>query len=721
MSFLEPLFLLGLLAGGVPLLVHLINRQKAVRRPFPALKLLQKSNQKVARSIKVRQWILLLLRVLAVVFLALALAKPYVLSSRGITAEERMPTAVVFVVDTGFSMAHGDWWPRAKRSLDEQIGRLRPWDEVAVVSTTSSQAVLARLTSDHAEARRAVANLTTAQRPGEIDRGLMAAADILSTSQLPNRRIVVISDFSRGSLADGTQPELALGYAIEQVSVRQRGEDSVTNLAMIGVEYEQEGTPQERTWKIDASVRNLSEHDASQVELRLKVGGQLVATDVVDVAAGKSVTSTFRHRIEAAGAQKCVVEIVGADALAEDDTWHFTIHPRERVRALLVNGQPSTIAQDDELFFLMRALSPGPSSESPIVPTVTTVDGLENRELAGFDVVVLANVARLAPASLPRLAKFVEDGGGLFITLGEQADPAIYNQQFGELLPRPLRGLKQLAERSDPDAPVKTTRFGHARRDHPVFRVFSLPGGGSIQSVQVFSYMLLEPSPADEQSSVLLSYQDNAPALLERRVGQGRVVMMTTSVDREWTDFPIRTAYLPLMRRTMMYLARRSASRGEAKHIVGGRVRLEVAGLVHERVIAHTPSGGRLVLEPVEGEVAFVAEEAGFYEFWADDDESGAERNRIDQLTLGVNVDVRGSDLRPLPANALEPWISAEAHAAAASAQPHANQRRVNLWSKFLFLITLVLLAETILGTRRSVLAKIGRRLLFRPEPGAEA
>lgn len=725
MSFLEPLFLLGLLAGAVPIIVHLINRQKAVRRPFPALKLLQQSNQKIARSIKIRQWVLLALRVLAIVFLAIALAKPYVLSSRGITAEERMPTAVVFVVESGATMHYGDWWPRAQRALNEQIGKLRPWDEIALVTTTSSDALIPRLTTEHAEARREIEKVSPAHKAGALDQGLKMAVDILASSQLPNQRIVVISDFSQGTLAENARPDSAVGYAIERVSVRGRGEEQVKNLAVVGVEYEQEGSAQERTWKIEAAVRNFSDEDAARVQLNLRIGDAVVATELVDVPAGKTVTSTFRHRIETAGAQKSVVEIVDADRYALDNTWYFTIHPREQVRALLVNGEPSSVAQNDELFFLMRALSPGRGVESPVLPTVTTVDGLDNRELENFDVVVLANVARMSQSSVAKLTDFVEGGGGLFIGLGSQVDPAIYNQQLGALLPRPLRGLKLLAERNDPDAPVKTTRFGNSQRQHPIFRVFSLPGGTSIQSVQAFSYMLLDPSPADEQSAVLLSFQDNAPALLERQVGQGRVVLLTTSLDLDWTDFPIRTAYLPMMHRSMMYLARRSASRGLVQRVVGQPARLEVAGLVQERAIVRTPDdsepSNRLVLEPVEGEVSFVPQYVGFYEVWADSDAEDVQRNHLEQLMLSVNLDARSSDLRLLPDNVLDAWMqggagvqTADGLVASGANAPPAGQRRVNLWSKFLFLITLILLAETILGTRRSVLLRLGRLVGWR-------
>jgi hypothetical protein len=721
-NFLQPLFLLGLLAVAVPIVIHLINRQKAVRRPFPALKLLESSRQREAKSLKVRQWLLLALRIAAVALLALALAKPYVLSSRGLTTEERLPSAVVFVLDDGFAMNYGDWWPQARRQLEREISELRPWDEATVLTTTEPSPAV-RMTSDHSQLRRAIGQREVTPRAGDLLQALQSASELLSASQLPNRRIVVVSPFTEGVLPGRRERELQIPHPVELLPIGQR--DERHNLAITRVEYVQEGSPQERTWRFDVTVHNLGGKAADAVPVELVIGEQVVATALVGVDARSSVIHSFRHRIETAGLQPAMARLVDADPLATDDAYHFTIHPREHVRALLVNGKPSSIPYDDELFFLLRALRPGAQSESPIIPTVTTIDGLETRDLNGFDVVHLANVGRISPQAGAKLREYVESGGGLFITLGDQVDVENYNTQLGELLPRRLRSLKQLAMRDDPDAPVKVTRLGHANRQHPVFRVFGLPGGTSLQSVQVFSYMLLEPAPASDETRQLLAFQDSGPALLERTVGQGRVLLWTTTIDREWTDFPVRTAYLPLTRRKFMYLARRSASQSTAQHIVGQPVRLDVAGLVRERAIIRAPSGARLVLDPIDGEVLFTALEAGVHEVYADSDEgseSARATHRLDGLAFSANVDSRASRLDMLDLTAFEASLTPDSDAQARAAlYGDGDQRRVNLWSKILFIITLILLAETMIGTRRSVLQRLGRRLLFRKDPPVEA
>ncbi len=708
MNFLQPLFLAGLLAIAVPLFIHLINRRKAVTRQFPALRLLKESNERVARSVKVRQWILLALRMLAIAVLALALAKPYLLSTRGITAEERLPTAVVLIVENGFAMDHDDWWPRAQREARDQIGGLRPFDEVALLTTASPPGSAARLTSDHGAARRAVDGLSRRYEIGDLPAALTRAADLLSGSQLPNRRIVIVGSGTTSPLAN-QRPDLELRHPVEYVSVR-RGADNATtpNTAVVAVDSRQYGSAADGNWEFNAVIRNFGDDDRDGLRVQLRVDDHVVAGGTVDVPAGQHATYSFQHRVEGDEPLPAAVELVDSGDLSVDDTWHFLIRPRRQVRALLINGSPSSNPLNDELFFLTRALSSAEAGS--ITSTVTTVDGLSRRTLEDFDVVVMANVPRLSRDDAARLYSFVEDGGGLLVTMGDEVDTEAYNRHFSELLPRPLRGMKLLAERDDPDAPIKTTRLGQPQRQHPVFQVFGLPGGASLQSVSVYSYMLLDPAPSDRESRILLAYQDNAPALLERSVGQGRVLLFTTSIDRDWSDFPIRTAYLPTVQRSLLYLARRATSGTDDVHTLGEPLRLEVGELARERAILHGPDGDRLVEEITDGVATFHPTRPGVYRFFADRDDH--ERHRIDNLDLTVNVDRTGSLLATFPLAELDRWQRDKEGTLLVEGDT-TQERRVNLWSYLLFLVTLALLAETVLGSRRSVLVRTFDRIAF--------
>ncbi|TXC74677.1 hypothetical protein FRC91_16325 [Bradymonadales bacterium TMQ1] len=706
MNFVQPLFLAGLLAAALPILIHLFNRRKAVTRPFPALRLLKESNERTARSVKVRQRVLLALRVLAIAALAIALAKPFVLSQSGLTAEERMPTAVAIVVEDGLAMGHGDWMEDATARADTLIEDLRPWDQVALLRS-SGPGESERLTEDHSEVARQLRDVRASTSPGDLGEAITRASTLLASSQLPNRRLIVVGALTEGSF-ETAPADLEIAHPLEILSVRENPERPTPNLAITAVSYQQQSSARESAWTITATIANFSDEDVDAVQAQLKVGDSVVGGQRVSVAAGQESNVEFVHRLSDPTLTAAQVDLVDADPLEGDNTWHFFIRPREQVRALLINGSPSNIPYDDELFFLTRALRPGVASESAISPTTGAPDRLERDDLSTFDVVVLANVSRLSADQATRLKAFVEQGGGLLIAMGDQVDPEAYNNQLGELLPRPLRGLKRLAERDDPDAPVKITRLGPARRQHPIFRVFNLPGGGAMQSVQVYSYMLLNPAPSGQQTTLALSFQDNAPALLERQVGQGRVFLWTTSLDRDWTDFPVRTAYLPVVRRALSHLARRAGSSSDTQRVVGKDFEVEVGDLVNERAIVTGPDASRQVVEPVDGMVTLSAETPGPHLFFADEESEGG---LIAGLSFAANLDRRASRLTPLAPGVIEGWQLDEEGRPIAESAP-GQQRRVNLWSGLLFFVTMALLLESVLGARRSVLVQVGRRLL---------
>lgn len=738
MEFVQPLFLLGALAGALPVVIHLYNRRRGVVREFPAMALLMESHERTARAAKVRQWVLLALRALVLVVLALALAKPFVFSSSGATVGDRLPTAVAFVIDTSASMQHGKWWSRVDARMAEELGRLRPWDEVVVLDAADPLGPLPRFTSDHARAREAVAALKPRPTGLSLPDALSRATERLHTTTLPHRKIILISDMAVGGFPEQAPQGVALPYPTEVVTTRApRGEDAPANLAVADVTMTQEGSARDQMWRIDVSVRNTSAQEAKDVEVRLVLDGQTIgAGKIASIGPRADVQHVFRHKHQRGGALPARVELVAPDAYPLDDTFHFTFRARDRVRALLVNGEPKSIAYDDELFFLTRALSPGARAEQTIAQTVVSADGLGAQDLSRFDVVILANLPRVSPVDARKLKAYVEGGGGLLIAMGDQVDVNTYNAQLADLLPKPLRGLKRLAELDDPDAPVKITHPGAAHHEHPIFRAFSTPGGGALQRANIYSYMLLEPS-APEASQVLLSFKDNAPALIERPVGQGRVLLWTSTVDREWTDLPIRTAYLPFVQRAAMYLARRTTTRGQSQPIVGRPHRMEVSGLARERVIVrgplHLDTPGRHVLEPEDGAVTFTPDAPGAYEVWADTDAPpadttkpatatkppstpapSADRNRLITLAFSANVDRQESRLAALPAAALTPWQPAPTGDATGDTQAraHTPERRTNLWPKLLFLITILLLLETLTGTRQHIYAR-----LLRPHP----
>ncbi len=722
MHFLNPLFLVGLLAASLPIIIHLINRQKAVRRRFPAMEFLRRSQQKLARRLKVRHLLLLALRVLALLLVALGLARPYLVSDAGVEAGDRLPRGVVFVVDDSASMAWDDGaaWREAVGRVGEEVGRLRAWDRVSLVYGSAWPAgaplgediPLPQLVDDHGEVLEALEGHAPTMQGTDLGTALRSASAMLATSDLPAREIVLVTDRQRSGLDLEALAKVPLEVPVRVLDVG--GEEARSNLAVVGASYQQRSTGAKPEFEVVATVQSFGAEAASGVEVQLVVDGVQVASGLVDVPAGGKASKVFTTQLERRGVHRAEFRLAeGTDRLLADNVYAFPIHLAAKVRALIVNGDRRTVAYQDEVFYLERALQPGPRSSSAVVFDTVGVDGLEGKALSDYDVVVLANAEKVPRASVTELRAFVEGGGGLLLTVGDQVKPEGWNPLFGELLPRQLRSTKVLAGQDDPDAPIKLVRLGSPDRTHPVFRVFDLPGGESLGSVRVYSYMLLDPNPVDA-TQIVLSYSDGAPALLERPLGEGRVALLTTTLDRDWTDLPIRTAFLPMMQRYLRYLARRGTSAGEVSPYVASRVSLEVPADKRARVEVRDPDGGRIVLAPESTDpnapLTFVPRRAGAYSVWAAPRSGDGAPVELEELAFAVNLDPAESDLTPLPLEELTPLLSPQREGGEAPVLD-TPERRLGLWSLLLFLVTLALLGETVLGTRRSVLLKVWGRV----------
>jgi hypothetical protein len=710
---LNPLLLLGLLAVAVPIAVHLINRRKAARHRFPAIRLLLESDERIARAMKLKQWLLLAARVLLFVLLPLAFAQPYLLRdtvASGISGD-RLPATVVVVLDDSASMSWssgGDGrWEQAVKTARERIEDLRPWDQVALlVASDPPAALVGDPTEDHGRVLEALAEFRPAWAGSDLAGALRLARDIQRAAKLPNHRTVVVSDATATTWGQDGLNEAVAGLGDLDVVSLGLGEGS-GNLAITSVKTMSAEDGAAGSHRLEATITAAGIDRPSKVPVRLLDGDRLIATTFVDVPAHGRATAVVTQRFEDAGLHRLRFELDEPAGLRSDNVRHVAFEPGRALRALLVDGDMRSVSFNDELYYLDRALSVGSDAARAIELTTIAPDALAATDLERFDVAVLANVAAPAVAEARRLEEWVSAGHGLLLSTGSNTREAEWNAALGPLLPKPIRTIKVLSEPSDPDAGIKATRISTIDRSHPVFRVFDLPGGQTIQSALVYRYALLEPS-AVEGVTQLAAYADGAPAIVERRVGQGRVALLTTTVDLDWNDLPIRTAYLPMMRRLVSYLARQSGdTRAEAT--VGQRLVLDVESLNPERLAVIAADGARTVVSIEAGKAGFVPPGAGTYEVLA---EVGGVESAVPSLAFSAHAPPDESRLAAFAPEAIERIrLAAAGSGAPRSPGDVPAEARRDLWPLLLFGALVLMYAETLLQVRRRLWERLNERL----------
>src|SRR5438105_1245396 len=387
--------------------------------------------------------------------------------------------------------------------------------------------------------------------PPDRRRGAGAGAPVAG------KRIIAFSDLAAHSIRLDAPPPLvppppnapagAQGIRPNVVLVDAARGSELPNAAVVATAVRPSGSLGPRGYEVVATIANSGTQPVSGLQVSLKIGPNIVAKGFVDVPAHGTAKKTLAAVLPA-GVVSGRVELarVEAQGLDEDDGEDFVVHVPRDVKALIVDGAPSSLRSRDEAFFVEAALAPARTGGRIHAQTLDA-DAAANASLDGYDVVLLLNVAAPQKAFVEKLRQAANQRAlGIFVALGDHVDPDAYNLAFGDLLPRPLHLIKTAAEPGAQGSEEHAARFGVIEWAHPLFRVFGPAEREGLESARTFRYALLKPDPS-AQSHTLASYDDGAPALIETRLGQGHVLLYTSSASRTWTDWPIRVSFLPVL------------------------------------------------------------------------------------------------------------------------------------------------------------------------------
>jgi hypothetical protein len=556
---------------------------------------------------------------------------------------------------------------------------------------------------DRAAVRRVLERAEAEAGHADLTACFAAAVRALSESKAQaslGKRIVIATDLT----ASAWRLDVAAA-AVETPGGRVRPEVTVLdaargaplpNAAIVGLTAEPDPGAGPRGYRITAQLANHRPEPLADAPLQLVVGAGKDARTAIrafaDVPAGGQARKQLSHGF-AAGGPTAIQVILPEDALREDDVRALTVVVPREVKVLLVDGAPSPVRYRDEAYFVESALA---SPASPVKPKLVDTEAFPREDLSGYDAVFLLNV-RSVGAKQADLVRFVEEGGGLFIALGDQIEPEEWSKEMAALLPMPLHVVKTAAEGGA--ASARAARLAEVAWDHPALSVFTGEAREGLLGMRAFRYVLAKPTgpqaPAGGERAgprILASFDDGAPALVEGRRGKGRVLLFTSTADRDWTDWPIRTSFLPAMQRFAGWLAGGLDDRRDAPVTVGGAhpLRLEPG----ETLVALVGPDGRErkrgeldragLQEQPGGALSFTAREPGL---WQVKVTAGGQEKLAPAHAFAVAPDPRESDTRRLEASELTAWFGGESVAQVEGETRGAGGGpEVPLWSLLLVL-----------------------------------
>jgi Aerotolerance regulator N-terminal/von Willebrand factor type A domain len=684
-GFLAPLFLAGLAALAVPVLVHLVRREERTSVVFPSLMFLQRLPTPERRRRTIRHWWLLALRCLALTLLCLAFAKPFIrLPAAGGAGESSRDRVVL--LDRSYSMAYSGRWQQALQAARDAIAELGHGERGAVILFDHETEIASDLTAEHALLNAALATA----RPGVGHTKLLSAVEragnLLQESKAQRREIVLISDFQRSGFEEGKP--LRLSPAVHLIPRIVAG-GNAANAAIATVKVERRRRGSGDSVQLLARVLNTGALAMNALDVALYVNDRKLEQRRLSLAPGAAGEVSFNLVIDVTELSRVRVQLPD-DALAADNAQHLVLSGGRTIAVLLLQDKD---ARTGQALYLQRALNQ--ATLPPFRLQTRTLEELRETDIDGADVIVINDAPIPGGPMEQHLRRFLDGGGGLLIVAAERMHGTWPNGEQG-LVPG---GLGRSVDRSG----AAPARLVGLRTTHPVLAAFNTSDGGDLAAAQVYRYRELSDVAAD---AILARYDDGAVALAERRIGRGRVLVFTTTLDPYWNTLPLQPGYLPLLHETLKYLggyvpAANAFAIGDAVDL-GRQARglpghaMAAAALARGAVsLVRTPSGRQQHLAGGAGVLRI--DETGFYEAHVS---GGGARS----LIVAANARTDESRLEPLDTDALLAAIdrSAPSPERLAGYQAREPNRYDSAWWFLLLVCVLLLALETLVSNRLS-------------------
>lgn len=665
-GLLAPLFLAGLAAIAIPVFVHLMHRERKDTVPFPSLMFLRQVPVRSARRQRIRYWLLFLLRVGAVVFIATAFARPW-LSSPRISNAAAGGRDIIVLIDASYSMSARAVWARAQHAAADVVRNAGANDRVAVAAFGERARLLARWEDGRNNALAAVDALQPGSDVTRYAPALRLAGSLLAQSRGP-AEIVWVTDRQLTGGHNVEPAEVPPNTLVRVIDVRA---PVVRNLAVTHVRLAPSTFAGRPRVTPSATVINNSGAPAN-VTLELRVDGRVQQTTNVRVADRDSADAAFTPM----SATKATgdIRIRGGDDIAIDDVAYFTIG-NAGTPVVRVMGNP------DAAFYFENALLAGDTSAFQLTRPVVR---LSAGDLHEADVLVLLETAVPQGDVGDAIAKFVIAGGGLIVV----APPA-----------RARSALLPVDDQTNVASSAPPARMIAEDVLHPVFAPFRADGSEPFAGARVQRYVR---SRVTGGSNVIARFDNGAPALVERRLGRGTVLFAAMGFSRNAGDFVLQPAFVPFVHQLVRYAAQ--ASYVPRTFTVGHVLAVDNFVPPATDAVIATPAGERTRLPVSKTPRTFRVDQAGVYQI------HGAESGGTTEA-VAANVDASESNLDVLPASFLENAVAARPATmplSAAAMAPGDEGARQTIWWYLLALAFALLAVDTLLSNRISVARRPG-------------
>jgi hypothetical protein len=545
MSFLNPYLLFGSLALAVPVLIHLVRREKSEIVPFSSLMFLLKVPKRSIRQQKIKNLLLMALRLLILALLVGAFARPYMTQPAKPAVSANANRGIVMMLDNSYSMRYGNNFDKLKSEAQKRIDAMRASDRMAIIAFNDNASLLSRPTSDKNQLKAVVDALEPSFSGTKYYEAFSLADRALAEFAGDQKQLIVISDFQRnGWNRSSRESIIGTDVKVETVNLAVQNPN---NLGIDSVSVDP-STSFTRTYsgRAIARIHNYRKDIPVDVDVVVSLNDKEVARKKVTVSANSSALAEFTGFDLQLGFSKGRVHIDSNDPLKVDDDFLFSLERREKLRVLVVDT-----GKAKQSLYLRQAYTSSP--DLPFEVTIIPVSNITPEEVAKHEVIVVNDVPRLPDKVRDKMDELRRSGQGQLVILGENSDAGWWGS-YQKFPVKPSQRIFVAKDRGKPSVALTTYD-----RNHSIFKPFEKSTRVVLNSAQFFAYMNMEAKPG---AVVLAKYEDGSPVIVESSKDDHGMLVFNSTVDSKWNDLPLKPSFLPLFHEMIRYLSRYNDTRG---------------------------------------------------------------------------------------------------------------------------------------------------------------
>lgn len=553
MTFLNPAILFGLIATSIPIILHFINLRKLKKVEFSTLLFLKQLQKSRIRKIKIKQWLLLLLRILIIVFLVFAFARPTLKNAS--FSKGAAKTTAVFLIDNTFSMSvvtnSGSYFNISKQIAKNLLNNFNAKDEIIILPFVNNTGIEIKPSSNFDIVRKTIDELQLSYQTNTLNNVLTRASQILYESKNLNKEIYILTDLQKDRIYNSPAEIMNLSHLLKNVNIYliDVHEKEIKNLGIEDFKVNNQIYEKNKNISFSSVIKNYSNTKATNVVVSLFMNGKRSAQQSINLNPYESQIVNFETTLIDTGLVTATVELEDDD-IVYDNKCYTALYVPSNIKILIL-----TDYNDDAKFIKLALLN---QNGNLFQITEKDLSTISSTKIEDFDAVFIIGSNKISDKE--KLKKYIENGGAVTIMPASNSS---------------LESLKSLYKYLNLSEPINFsgnlnsfdsfTLFNKVELEHPLFEnLFEDKSKVKVESPEIYYYLKTQTGSTGR---IIISLIDNSPFLSEYKIGNGRVLNFNISPTLSWSNFPLKSLFAPLINKIVFYMS--SKIKYEQNHHAG--------------------------------------------------------------------------------------------------------------------------------------------------------